>query len=121
MKKLLEQILKGRRVEPILEAQVQSVMPIAVIERVAVPVADVFAFAAVAEQPMTVERAFHSEKLLGVYLGQIRGRKVEPILKAQAQPTMPIAVMERVDVPAAAVFAAAVAEQPIIAERSIQK
>ena len=47
---------------------------------------------------------------------------MEPILKAQAQPTMPIAVMERVDVPAAAVFAAAaVAEQPIIAERSIQK
>ena len=109
--------------EPILEAQAQSVMPIiAAIERVAVPVADVFAFAAVAEQPMTVERAIHSEKLLGVYLGQIRGRKVEPILKAQAQPTMPIAVMERVDVPAAAVFAAAaVAEQPIIAERSIQK
>ena len=123
MKKILEQILKGRRVEPILEAQVQSVMPIAVIERVAVPVAAVFEFAAVAEQPMTVERAFHSEKLLGVYLGQIRGRKVEPILKAQAQPTMPIALMERVDVPAAAVFAAAaaVAEQPIIAERSIQK
>ena len=49
---------------------------------------------------------------------------MEPILKAQAQPTMPIAVMERVEVPAAAVFAAAaaaVAEQPIIAERSIQK
>jgi len=120
----LEQIIKGRREEPILEAQAQSVMPIvAVIERVAVPVAAVFEFAAVAEQPMTVERAFHSEKLLGVYLGQIRGRKVEPILEAQAQPTMPIALMERVDVPAAAVFAAAaaVAEQPIIVERSIQK
>ena len=49
MKKILEQILKGRRVEPILEAQVQSVMPIAVIERVAVPVAAVFPFAFAAE------------------------------------------------------------------------
>jgi len=46
MKKILEQIIKGRREEPILEAQAQSVMPIvAVIERVAAAL-----FAAVAAE-----------------------------------------------------------------------
>ena len=84
-------------------------MPIAVIERVADPAAAVFAFAAVAEQPIIFERAIHSEKLLGVYLGQIQGRGVEPILleaQVQVQLAMPIAVIERV---AAAVFAAVAA------------
>ena len=122
MKKLLEQ----RRVETILEAQAQSVMPTAVIERVAVPVpvpvlaAAAFA-AAAAEQPVIAERANHFEKLPkkllgGMYLEQIRERRVKPILETQVQSAMPIAVIERV---AAAVFA--VAEQPIIVEQAIQK
>ncbi len=98
MKKLLEQI-QGRRVEPILEAQAQpimaiavieraaaavepilkaqvqaqSVMPIAVIERVDVPAAAaaaVFAAAAaVAEPPIIVEKAIHFEKLPKKLLG----------------------------------------------------
>ena len=97
-------------------------MSIAVIKRVAVLVAAVFAFAAVAEQPIIVERAIHFEKLPkkllgGMYLEQIRERRVKPILEAQAQSAMPTAVIERVDVPAAVVFAvAAFAEQPIIVE-----
>lgn len=86
-------------------------MPIAVTERVADPAAAVFAFAAVAEQPIIFGRAIHSEKLLGVYLGQIQGRGVEPILveqvQVQVQLAMPIDVIERV---AAAVFAAVAAE-----------